>query len=274
MSFWERTWQERADAIRLAYGDTSPADTVISFSWKDDPLRCPGACALCFPPIPESRDPVRRRRDDWLYLTMGLSQPLDKKQVEQERAAGKSYSAFGLEFAFVVPNRTEWPPEALRYFMTYMTEGELIKWGDRFPFAFHQRSEGRLGVYTGNPAGYASALLGAIRAVVFWPFLFPDWQFITSTGKFMVMVATGITAREWQLVKSKTTAHVLLLLCRAGIWQRTLPERACLLSNPSWQQEWTAIEGMSPAQCQAELQAGVGRWHLAGAPMPGKAPAS
>ena len=134
MSFWEHTWQERADAIKLAYGETLPADMVKSFSWSDNPFRCPGACALCFPPIAECRDPVRHRRDDWLYLTMGLSQPHDKKQVERERAASKSYSAFGMEFAFIVPQQADWPAEALYYFMTYMTDGEYIKWGESQTF--------------------------------------------------------------------------------------------------------------------------------------------
>ena len=142
--------------------------------------------------------------------------------------------------------------------MTYMTDGEYIKWGDRFPFAFHRRPDGTLSVYTGNPEGRAGTPLGAIRAVLFWPFLFPDWQFLTSTGKFMVMVATGITEREWEMAKHTTTAHVLLLLCRAGVSQRTLPERACLLSEPRWRHEWEAIEQMSPEQCEMEIKAGVG----------------
>src|SRR5262245_45033164 len=123
MGFWERTWQERTDAIKLAYGETYPADTVVSFSWTERPLRRPGACALCFAPIGESRDPIRHRRDDWLYLTMGLSQPLDKDEVPRDKAEGKSYSAFGIEFAFVVPDEAQWPSEALYYFMTYMTDG-------------------------------------------------------------------------------------------------------------------------------------------------------
>ena len=261
MGFWERTWQERGDAIKLAYGETSPKDTVESFSWEDDPFRCPGACALCLPPIPEGRDPIRHRRDDWLYLTMGLSQPLDKNEVKRRKAAGDSYSNFGIEFAFVVPEEAKWPMEALYFFMTYMIDGEDIKWGDRFPFIFHRKADGQLEVYTGKYSGIRP--FGAIRAVLFWPFLFPDWQLLTSTGKFMVMVATGITQREWELAKQTSTAHVLLLLCRAGITQRTLPERECLLASARWQQEWENIQAMSPEQCEKEIEAGIGRWHLA-----------
>jgi Suppressor of fused protein (SUFU) len=259
MGFWERTWQERGDALTLAYGETSPADTVVSFSWTERPLRCPGACALCFPPIRESRDPTRQRRDDWLYVTMGLSQPLNKEQVKDERAAGKSYSAYGIEFAFVVPTEEKWHSDALYYFMTYMTDGEEICWGDRFPFRFYRKGNGELSVQTGNPSTVLP--VGSIRAVLFWPFLFPDWEFLTITGKFMIMVATGITEREWEAAKRTTSGHLLLLLCRAGIAQRTLSERECLFADPRWSEEWAGIERMSPDECEREIESGIGRWH-------------
>lgn len=35
MTFWERIWEERGDALQLAYGDTSPPETVSSFSWHE-----------------------------------------------------------------------------------------------------------------------------------------------------------------------------------------------------------------------------------------------
>lgn len=251
MGFWERTWQERRDEIYRAYGDTWPPDTVHAFSWDD--IRCPGACALALPPLEQSREPVRHRREDWLYLSLGLSQPIDKKQFQAEREAGKQYSAFGLEFAFLTPKESPWAIEALYYFMTYMTEGEYINWGDRFPFLFHLREE-TLAVMTGNPKKDQVTPVGKIRAVLFWPFLFPDWEFVTTTGKFMVMIATGITQQEWDLAKRTTTAHVMLLLQRSGIGQRTIHDRACLLESSRWQNEWTRIEPMDPNDCMAELQ--------------------
>ena len=73
----------------------------------------PGACALPLPPIEESAPILRYRRDDWLYLTMGLSQPLDRKQVKAEREAGKTYSSYGIELGFIVPDRCDWPADAL-----------------------------------------------------------------------------------------------------------------------------------------------------------------
>jgi hypothetical protein len=96
MGFWERTWQERGDEIRRFFGETEPPGMVVSYSWRDR-IRLPGACALQLPPVEESRDPMRHRRDEWLYLTLGLSQPLNRAQMEAERAVGKSYSARGFE---------------------------------------------------------------------------------------------------------------------------------------------------------------------------------
>ena len=84
------------------------------------------------PPIEESRDPTRHRRDDWLYLTMGLSQPLDQKQLDAERKAGKLYSSYGIELGFIVPKESNWPSEALCAFVSHITDGVDIKWGDRF----------------------------------------------------------------------------------------------------------------------------------------------
>ena len=74
---------------------------------------------------------------------------------------------------------------------------------------------------------------------------------------FMILVATGITKAEWEFAKRTTTVHLLLLLCRAGIAQRTIPERPCLMSNPHWLAEAALIEGISPEECEAEIESGI-----------------
>ena len=255
-TFWERTWRERSEAVRRAYGETDPPETVCAFSWQDR-IRCPGACALALPPVQSSRDPVRHGREHWLYLTLGLSQPLDERQVQAERAAGRKYSALGIEFAFVTTAKSPWANDALYYFITYMTEGEVIRWGDRFPMLFHDR-RGTLAVLTGDATGIDISPVGKLRAVLFWPYLFPDWELTTSTGKFMVLVATGITQAEWELAQQTTTVHLLLLLCRAGIGQCTIPDRACLLEDPRWRSQWQSIERMPAEECQQELRGFVG----------------
>ena len=261
MEFFERTWEERGDALKLAFGETSPPEMVISFSWPDR-IRCPGSCALVFPPIRESRDPVRHQRDDWLYLTMGLSQPVDREQVKAERKAGKSYSSHGFELGFIVPAECAWAADGLYGFISHITDGVQIKWGDRFAFGVARLPNRELATFTGHPKDVAVVPFGQIRAVLFWRYLFPDWEFVASVGKFMILIATGITEREWQLAKETTTAHLLLLLCLASVGQRTLVDRRCLLDSPRWQDEWARIRALDAEACDRELVAGVGRWHL------------
>ena len=248
MGFWERTWEERGDEIRRRFGETDPPGLVISFSWKD--LRLPGACALVFPPVSDASNPKGpwHRRPDWLYLTLGLTQPLDKKQVQRERQAGKEYSSHGFELGFLTAAKNNWPIKALYVLVTALTEGLDLKWGDRVALGLYEDAQG-VGVYSGklSALGLDAAQVrsvGNMRAVVIWPYLFPDVNFVTSTGKGMIFIATGITEDEWALAKATTTAQVLLLLFRAGVGQRTDPHRASVLDDPRLNEEWKVIESM------------------------------
>jgi hypothetical protein len=78
----------------------------------------------------------------------------------------------------------------------------------------------------------------------------------TITGKAMIYITTGITEHEWELAKSTTTAHLLVLLCRAGIGQRTDPKRCSVLSEPAWRDEWQRIVSLDGEQAHAEVEAG------------------
>jgi hypothetical protein len=90
--------------------------------------------------------------------------------------------------------------------------------------------------------------------MLFWPYLLPETGFVTSTGKAMIYIATGITEDEWELAKATTTAHVLLLLCRAGIGQCTDPKRRSVLSEPRWKEEWQKIALLEAEQAHGELE--------------------
>ncbi len=261
MTFWERTWEERGEVLKRAYGDTSPPDTVISFSWRDR-IRCPGACALPLPPVDASRDPLRHRRDDWLYLTMGLSQPLDQREVDAAREAGSPYSSRGFELGFLVPDQCGWPAEVLQGLMTLITDDVPIQWGTHFPFGFTRRDSGELAGFGGRAEDASVAPCGPIRALLFWRYLIPDWELSTSTGEFIILIGTGITAEEWQHSRATTAAHLMLLLCRAGIGQRTIADRECLFEIARWQDEWREIEKLDPQECEQQLDAGVGKWNL------------
>ena len=98
---------------------------------------------------------------------MGLSQPLDRNQVKAEREAGKSYSSYGFELGFIVPDQCEWPADALYGFMTHITDGVDIKWGDRFAFGFTEQAGGKLGCFSGHPEELGVTPFGNTRAVLF-----------------------------------------------------------------------------------------------------------
>lgn len=259
-AWWEQTFDERSAAFILAFGDTEPSNTVISFSW--DFPRIPGACALEFPTIEKQSNPPRERRDDWLFVTQGLSQPFSKEEMAAKKQSGSSFSARGFEFGLLLKSHAKWASTLLYQLTTYITDpdGAPIKWGDRFPIHFYNTSKG-LWVSPGIPDGTHEPA-GEIRALLMWPYIHSASPICTSTGKFLIMVGTGITQDEWDAAKQTSTAHVLLLLCRAGIGQRTVPTRRSVLSDPRWAADWREIQSLSDKAVQAELDIGKTRWNL------------
>jgi hypothetical protein len=200
------------------------------------------------------------QRTDWLYLTLGLARPLDKAQLRCEREAGKAYSSYGFELGLVTKDPYSWATQLLYLFLTHVTDGVQIKWGDRFAFGLREVGDTKLEPYTGNAEELGFSPFGELRAVLFWPFLFPEASFITSTGKAEIFIATGITQDEWKAAKDTTTAQLLLLLCRAGIWQRTDPVRQSVFNEDRWRVQWREIVAMGGEEAHRELDAGIGRW--------------
>jgi hypothetical protein len=183
-------------------------------------------------------------RPDWLYLSLGLTQPLDAREVRETRAAGRSYSAHGYELGFLTNAAAKWPPQALYLLLSLVTEDLKLKWGDRLAFGFRGTDAGELEPFTGYPEDLGFKPIGSIRAILFWPYLFPNANFATSTGKAMIWIATGITADEWDAAKGTTTAQLLLLLMRAGVGQRTDPDRPSVFADACWRDEWARIGPM------------------------------
>jgi hypothetical protein len=256
MGFWERIWKEREDEVCRRFGPTDPPNWVHSFSWND--LRLPGGCALVFPPVEKGNDPrgAWHERNHWLYLTLGLTQPLNQQQMQKDRDAGRQYSSYGFELGILTDEKCDWPTQALYLFATHVTEGVQLKWGDRFGFGLRKTDAGDLAPFAGRATSLGLQPASELRAMLFWPYLLKDSSFVTSTGKAMIFVATGITEDEWALAKATTTAHLLLLLCHAGIGQRTIPERQSVLSELQWRQEWRRIESLGGEQAHAEVEQG------------------
>ena len=212
VSRWVDAFKERENVIRGAFGPTSPPNYVTAFSWNDQRIKIPGACALTFPP----QTPLRLH---WLTLTHGLTQP--------STCAGSLVSPFalrlpgyGCEFGICTEDQNSWCTDLLKQILTYtQLGGSRILRGSRLP-VFFARDE--------SHAVYPRIKLlmptdpepvNSIRSLIFWPYWTHDEPFSTSTGRFEILVGTAITGDEWELAKRTSSAHLMLLLLKTGIGQ-------------------------------------------------------
>jgi hypothetical protein len=213
--WWHRTWEERFDELQNALGPAN--DLVTSFSWKDR-IRVPGACAVTLPP--QAREP--HRRADWLYVSFGLSQPPNPEEVRERKAKRDFHSGRGYELAVLSADAAPWAPGALYDLLTRLTELRAAApvSGDMIPF-------GR-------------KLSRSARYLLLWPYR-PRPLFITSTGRVDVLVATGVTDAERGLAQARSAAHLVLLLARCGVGQRTDLHRPCVTTDSSAMAAWHEI---------------------------------
>jgi len=180
------------------------------------------------------------RRSEWLYLSMGLSQPFSAAQDQERRANGEAHSGFGYEFAVLADRAAPWAAELLYEMITYFTEADasVAGWGDRIAFGVYM-ADGAQHLMIGSVENRQPT--GDLRALLVWPYRRRQY-FLTSTGKTDVLVATGITAGEWALAKATTSQHLVLLLEQAGIGQKTDLSRSCLTRDPAAMAAWSNIK--------------------------------
>jgi hypothetical protein len=251
--FWARTWQERHDAIEATVGPMH--DEVVSFSRRLG-HRIPGACAVTVPPVEDG--PLRRV--EWLYLSVGLSQPLSASQARERRQEGENHSGFGYEFGVLTDGDAAWAPELLCELVAYFTEpgARLVGWGDRIAFGLYV-IDGARHVLVGGVDDREQS--GELRALLVWPYR-RRRHFLTSTGKTDLLIATGITEGEWSLAKATTSQHLLLLLQRGGVGQTTDLTRACVTSNAWAMSAWSDIQKLTAREAwdrAMQPSDGVGR---------------
>ncbi len=241
--WWDESWREREELLRRVFGETEPPGTVVAYSWERVDMIIPGACCLSFPP-------GGSERPHWLYLTLGLSQPLTPTKDD------RGPSAYGWEFGFLAREASDWAPEALYEILSYWMETKnRIDVAHRVPMAFYREGhESRLAPYLRDlePADQFHPF-GEIRALVFWPYLHFPGQFQTSTGHFGILIGTAITADELALAQQSSSAHLLLLLSRAGIGQISDLQRRSVTAASNFQDQWQAIKGLSENEARAIL---------------------
>ena len=215
----------------------------------------PGACIQVFPPSEGSTHPTKLRRPDWLYLTLGLSQPSapDDRPPQRSRDDLKNLSGYGAEFGILLEAPEDWSPRFLQELMGYTLSEAPVRGGHRVPFGFYSTDTKDRSWFMGDPGDLGVNALDDTRAIFFWPYLGPAGMFLTSTGNFEILIGTSITGDEWEYAKETSTAHLLWLLCQAGIVQRTIFGRKSILSGKRWAEEADQIRNLPYEEVAARI---------------------
>ncbi len=228
---WLELWEERGRAVCGVLGDMVPPGGVIPFSWDNYIL--PGACALAFGP--------RGSRTNWLYMTLGLTQPVEK-----------SNQAGGWEFCVRTKDSVTWVYQLLYDLLTfYLSEGGKVARGLCLPLAFFLNSSGDICVgLTDDTTGLN--VVGEVRGLYLWDD-YERLEFIVSSGKFGLLTAIGVTAEEDRLAQDTTPPHLLLLLAEMGIDQVLDPFRESVVQRPDFNAKWNIIRELSHDEVVRQL---------------------
>jgi hypothetical protein len=238
--WWRRAWAERVAALEEAYGKSTPPGAPPGTLLELPPeLRgkdqFPGGRLAIFPPD------RTKKRDFWLFSTIGLSQP-NVEPTEKIDPENPAASRLGFEVAIAVSELAPWPFLALcSLAKVVLSPPAPVKIGTRIPFLFTKPKgsgpdEELVPCIGQMPANHD--VVGEITSAILWPGLDRDGPFVTSTGRFDLLIATTITMDEWEMAKEMSSGHVLLLLRDAGIGQTSDPQRRTIVTNEVWKKAW------------------------------------
>ncbi len=245
-------WKERESAVTAAYGESlppgAPPGTVIGLPPELQSVdKIPGGSIYMFPPKPEAKRP------HWIFATLGLSQPAKKEDVKDFDPANPAPSRLGLEVAFAVAEPANWTVVGLFALAQFsLNPPAPMKPGARVPcFFVHPEAEppsleNVAPVFGQPPPG--NKILDGVVALTLWPALDRDGPFVTKTGRFDLMVGTGVTMDEWDAAKTASSMHLLWLFHKAGIGQSTDPFRKSVFADDKWLAEWEEIKKLSGDQ--------------------------
>ena len=261
--WWERVWSEREDALDAAFGRSHPPGSaegnVLAFAGcgaGDFRMLIPGACAHVYPPVPDGGVGLIAPRADWLYATVGLSQPRGPEDEPwDDPARGPNLSGTGVEFALRVAEPCDWAPDLLRVLMGYHVGQTRLYPGHRIAGGFRALDTGVTSWFLGSPEPGLIEPADATRAWFLWPTLGAPRWFTTSTGNFELLGIVNITADEWAYARRTSGAHLQLLLCRAGVGQRCEVGRPSVLDDPATAADAARLAAVDEAEAMRLLQA-------------------
>jgi hypothetical protein len=235
--WWDRTFSERQRLLERTFGCSqppgAPRGNVLPLQW--DRMEIPGACCLVIPPTP-TNESVRFPHEDWMYLTLGLTQPVDPEHLRVLREA-TSPTSYESEFALLTREAADWAPSLLQQVMWYVRARRPLNPGDRLPMRFERTSDGSgIEAILGDTSEPDCRPVGPMRAILVWPMLADRRRLRTSIGGFRVMGLVTITQPEWDYARTVGAAPLQRLLMRAGFGARSEAERRCVVSTATQQE--------------------------------------
>lgn len=261
IAWWERTFAAREDELDSFFGPSHPPDAaegdVLAFDRcgsGEYEILIPSGCAHVCPPNPARGDREIERRN-WLYVTVGLSQPSDPDERPwDDESRGRKLSGRGVEFAVITAEPGNSVATLLAELMGYHAARSRLYEGHRMAGGFYEPEPGKVSWFLGVPERDGVTPLGPTRAFLFWPLLGSPRWYTTETGNFEILCATNISAREWEYAKLTSSTHLQLLLCRAGVGQLMSFDRPCTFENPNHRHESEKLRAISHDQANTELR--------------------
>ena len=248
-AWFQRTWTEREERLWQLYGPSqpagSPAGHVLALP-AEVRLERPGSCVYVFPPCGGAE---RTPRASWVYVSHGLTQPLEPCD-EVDR------SGDGWEFAVETASAGDWAPLALQLFVEEVIAGAEFDVGHRVA-GFFARHAGALIPFLGTPDMHQADPVGPLRWWLLFPHLRPWTELTCETGRFALLGAVGLCDDEFALLEdvNRCGYHLQLLLCERGVGQRTDPLRPSVLSEPEGRSAWERIRRLSAPEAWGEVVA-------------------
>lgn len=206
----------REKVLAEQFGTTSPSDVVFKPASEHLDLAIPGFAFLRYPP--SDRHPF------WLYVTHGLSQPMEANDLE----ASGGLSGFGVEFALATSAEESWPLRMLESVTSYtLTAEKLI-------LPLHRIPAGDL--MEEAPGGHLLAVED------------PGYktQFHSISGTFHIVHLVGVTASEIHKAKSHAgTVGSAILECalrKFGLVCVTDRQRLSIVGRTGFDAIWVDCE--------------------------------
>lgn len=227
-TWYEDSMQSREDALVQRFGPFSPAGQVIKPQDEGWDLTIPGFAFLRFPPT--------ETRPFWLYVTHGLTQPIEAEDFEAGKSGGQS--GFGVEFALATSTEEAWPFTMLEALSSYtLSEGNPVLPSHRIPSS---------DLMENAPGGHLLALESPGY----------DTSFTTVSGEFHIVHLVGVTGAEVaeakQLEGAEGSKALECALHQLGVGCITDRKRECLTLHPKFESTWQVCKGELPGKLVAE----------------------